>query len=112
MLSSFQIWPCRCVASWRRRALDKERIPLDCTIAVKSDGHIAFADVSTIQDGLTGDPKNLKTIRVSSHKKTTFVGSTIRWADVYLKLDPFDLAIMGGRSVDIGAGGLNLGDCS
>ena len=72
-------------------------------------GHAAFKGASNIQGGLTIDLHQLDSIEVSSNRKTTSVGSGARWEDVYAKLDPMKLAVIGGRNGDIGVGGLTLG---
>jgi len=81
----------------------------ECQFAVKSGGHAAFTGASNIQGGITIDLRNLNTIEVSLDNKTTYVGSGNRWSDVYMKLDPLGLAVIGGRNGDIGVGGLTLG---
>ena len=83
----------------------------NCSFAVKSGGHAAFAGASNIEGGITIDLRNLKTIRISPDRKTTYVGSGNRWSDVYAKLDALGIAVMGGRDGDIGVGGLILGGC-
>lgn len=80
-----------------------------CPFSVKSGGHAAFAGASNIQDGVTIDLNLLKTLKVSSDKKTTQVGPGNRWGDVYGALDSLKLAVIGGRVADIGVGGLTLG---
>lgn len=39
----------------------------------------------------------------------TKVGAGNRWLDVYSKLDPMGLSVVGGRVAEIGVGGLTLG---
>lgn len=80
-----------------------------CQFAVKSGGHAAFPGASNIQGGITIDLTNLNSIKVSSDRKVTSVGTGNRWEDVYSKLDPMKLAVIGGRNGDIGTGGLTLG---
>ena len=72
-------------------------------------GHAAFKGGSNIEGGLTVDLKNLNTIKVAPGRKTTHVGTGNRWEDVYSKLDPMKLAVIGGRNGDLGVGGLTLG---
>jgi FAD/FMN-containing dehydrogenase len=80
-----------------------------CKFAVKSGGHAAFAGASNIDDGVTIDLINLDQITVSADKKQTSVGPGNRWQDVYDKLTPMGLTVIGGRVSAIGAGGLTLG---
>ncbi|KAL8724989.1 MAG: hypothetical protein Q9166_007638 [cf. Caloplaca sp. 2 TL-2023] len=82
---------------------------LTCPFAVKSGGHAAFAGASNIQGGVTIDLNNLKQVEVSSDNTVTKVGAGNRWLDVYSKLDPKGLSVVGGRVSDIGVGGLTLG---
>lgn len=80
-----------------------------CQFAVKSGGHASFVGGSNIQDGITIDLRDLNSIEVSEDRTTTLVGTGNRWEDVYAKLDPMKLAVVGGRNGDIGVGGLTLG---
>jgi len=80
-----------------------------CPFAVKSGGHASFRGASNIQDGITVDLEHLNSIDVSDDKTITHVGAGARWEDVYAKLDPLGLAVIGGRNGDIGVGGLTLG---
>lgn len=82
---------------------------LRCPFAVKSGGHAAFAGASNIQGGVTIDLNNLDHVKVSKDKTLTQVGAGNRWLDVYTKLDPQQLSVVGGRVADIGVGGLTLG---
>ncbi|KAL8708934.1 MAG: hypothetical protein Q9220_006266 [cf. Caloplaca sp. 1 TL-2023] len=82
---------------------------LKCPFAVKSGGHAAFAGASNIQGGITIDFTSLNKVEVSNDKTLTQVGAGNRWLDVYSKLDPMGLSVVGGRVADIGVGGLTLG---
>ncbi|KAL8950598.1 MAG: hypothetical protein Q9222_003378 [Ikaeria aurantiellina] len=82
---------------------------LKCPFAVKSGGHAAFAGASNIQGGITIDFNSLNQVEVSKDKTLTKVGAGNRWLDVYTKLDPMGLSVVGGRVADIGVGGLTLG---
>ncbi|KAL8646753.1 MAG: hypothetical protein Q9226_006730, partial [Calogaya cf. arnoldii] len=80
-----------------------------CPFAVKSGGHAAFAGASNIQDGVTIDLNKLRQVEVSKDRTVTKVGAGNRWLDVYSKLDPMGLSVVGGRVADIRVGGLTLG---
>jgi FAD/FMN-containing dehydrogenase len=80
-----------------------------CQFAVKSGGHAAFTGASNINGGLTIDLMKLKEIRVSEDKTQTSVGPGNTWFDVYSKLEPMGLSVIGGRVSGIGVGGLTLG---
>ncbi|OAQ70616.1 FAD binding domain-containing protein [Pochonia chlamydosporia 170] len=80
-----------------------------CKFAVKSGGHAAFAGASNIEGGVTLDLRKLNQIVVSADKKQTAVGAGNVWYDVYTKLQPMGLTVIGGRVSAIGVGGLTLG---
>ncbi|CAO1601842.1 hypothetical protein XANCAGTX0491_005478 [Xanthoria calcicola] len=80
-----------------------------CPFAVKSGGHAAFAGASNIQGGITVDLSSLTQVEVSKDGTVTKVGAGNRWLDVYSKLDPIGLSVVGGRVADIGVGGFTLG---
>ena len=76
---------------------------------MKSGGHAAFAGASNIQGGVTIDLINLNQVTVSPDNHTTSVGPGNRWINVYEKLSPLGLTVIGGRVADVGVGGLILG---
>jgi len=80
-----------------------------CQFAVKSGGHAAFTGASNINGGITIDLVALNQVTVSSDQKQTSIGPGNRWVDVYSKLEPRNLSVIGGRVADIGVGGLTLG---
>lgn len=80
-----------------------------CQFAVKSGGHGMFAGASNIDQGVTIDLLNLNQLVVSNDKTEVSVGAGNRWYDVYTKLDPMGISVVGGRVADIGVGGLTLG---
>jgi len=82
---------------------------LQCEFAVKSGGHAAFVGASNIKDGVTIDMANLSEIVVSEDETVTSLGPGNRWVDVYTRLEPLNLSVVGGRTADIGVGGLLLG---
>jgi hypothetical protein len=80
-----------------------------CEFAVKSGGHAAFEGASNIQGGITIDLANLNEITLRSDQAQTAVGAGNTWYDVYTKLQPLGLTVIGGRVSAIGVGGLTLG---
>ena len=80
-----------------------------CEFAVKSGGHAAFAGASNADGGLTIDLIHMTDVTVSSDKTQTSVGAGSVWYDVYTKLQPMGLTVIGGRVSAIGVGGLTLG---
>ena len=82
----------------------------NCLFAVKSGGHSSFAGASNIgSDGVTIDLSKLTQLEVSNDRKQVSVGAGRLWSSVYLELDAKNLSVIGGRSGDIGVGGLTLG---
>ena len=81
----------------------------NCKFAVKSGGHAAFAGASNIDNGIAIDLAKLNQVAVSADKTQTSVGPGNVWYDVYSKLDPMGLSVIGGRVSAIGVGGLTLG---
>lgn len=80
-----------------------------CKFAVKSGGHAAFVGSSNIQDGVTVDLRNLNAVTLSADKQTASIGTGNTWYDVYSRLTPKGLSVIGGRVSAIGVGGLTLG---
>ncbi|KAJ6786099.1 hypothetical protein PWT90_05987 [Aphanocladium album] len=80
-----------------------------CKFAVKSGGHGAFSGASNIQDGVTIDLIHLTDVKLSEDKKVASVGAGNTWYNVYEKLTPQNLTVVGGRVSPIGVGGLTLG---
>lgn len=80
-----------------------------CKFAVKSGGHGAFSGASNIQDGVTVDLIHLTDVKLSEDRKVASVGAGNTWYNVYEKLTPQNLTVIGGRVSPIGVGGLTLG---
>lgn len=77
---------------------------------MKSGGHASFAGASNLQGGVTIDLVNHNQITVSADNQTTLVGPGNRWIEMYEKLSPLALTVIGRRTADVGIGGLILGD--
>ena len=60
-------------------------------------------------NGITIDLSALDQVLVSKDNNTVSIGGGSRWGDVYTKLEPYGLAVCGGRVFDVGVGGLLLG---
>jgi hypothetical protein len=75
-----------------------------CPFAVKGGGHTSFPGASSIENGITVSLENMNEIRLSSNKKTAFIGPGNRWGAVYTKLGEQNLAVIGGRASDVGMG--------
>ncbi|KAH8816925.1 hypothetical protein F5884DRAFT_748400 [Xylogone sp. PMI_703] len=81
----------------------------ECQFSVKSGGHAAFTGGSNINGGVTIDLVNMNEVSVNAARNVTSLGPGNRWFDVYSKLEPMGLSVVGGRVADIGVGGLTLG---
>ncbi|KAL9623511.1 MAG: hypothetical protein Q9160_002192 [Pyrenula sp. 1 TL-2023] len=75
-----------------------------CQFAVKGGGHATFQGASNIEDGITIDFGQMKTLSVSADQKVTQVGPGNTWVDVYSYLTPQGLIVIGGRVAAIGMG--------
>lgn len=82
--------------TWRNRDLLKDR-------------HTPHAGSANIDGGVTIDLQSLNQVTVSSDQKFVGLGPGNRWGNVYSKLDPLGLAMVGGRVSAVGVGGLMTG---
>lgn len=82
---------------------------LGTPFTVKSGGHTAFPGGSSIREGITIDLSSLNVITVSHDRSSVSIGSGLRWINVSEALDPLGLAVVGGRSANVGVSGLILG---
>jgi FAD/FMN-containing dehydrogenase len=81
-----------------------------CHFAVKSGGHAMSAGASNANQGVTIDLRYLNHIELADDHLTASVGAGARWGEVYRRLEPLNLTVVGGRDSQIGAGGFVLGD--
>lgn len=51
----------------------------------------------------------MNAVTVNQAKTVVSVGAGALWGDVYSKMDPMGLAVIGGRAISIGVGGLLTG---
>ncbi|KAJ3952742.1 hypothetical protein N0V92_010804 [Colletotrichum tropicale] len=78
--------------------------------ALRSGGHMPVVSYNSIgSSGVLLSTANLTTLAVSDDKATISVGAGHRWRDVYSYLQPFGLAVVGGRIGGVGVSGLLLG---
>lgn len=82
---------------------------MECPFAIRSGGHTPWAGAATIENGITISLAALNQVVVSSDNKVTSIGPGARWFDVYSKLDPLGLTVVGGRAATVGVGGLVTG---
>ena len=77
--------------------------------AICSGGHGCFAGSANISDGITIDLQGLNSIEIDEDSLQVSIGTGASWGEVYRTLDPFALAVPGGRHSQVGVGGLTLG---
>lgn len=68
-----------------------------------------FRGASNAPGGITIDLRDLNLVEISDDRQTTGVGPGNRWDDVYGKLEPLNLTVVGGRNDQVGVGGFTLG---
>ncbi|KAH9054222.1 FAD-binding domain-containing protein [Lactarius vividus] len=82
----------------------KSRTPF----GVKSGGHtgnLGFSSTRGVQISLA----RFNTFNVDTQAQTVELGPSLTWGDVYERLDPYGVTVIGGRFPGIGVGGLILG---
>ena len=83
---------------------------LDCPFAIRSGGHNPNHGWASIDDrGVLIDLARLSTIEISRDLKTVKIGPGLRWLEVYKAFDGTGVKVLGGRTPDVGVGGLILG---
>ena len=82
---------------------------LGSKFATRSGGHQQNPNFSSIDDGVLIDMSRLNSTNLSQDRKTVTLGTGNRWGEVYSGLEEYGLAAVGGRSGDVGVGGLILG---
>ncbi|KAI1274046.1 hypothetical protein F5Y07DRAFT_374824 [Xylaria sp. FL0933] len=79
----------------------------DQVFAVRSGGHMNWADSNNIDSGLTID--RLNNIRYDAASVTAYIGPGAKWKDVYEELEKHGRVVAGGRETGVGVGGFLLG---
>lgn len=82
--------------------------PIAGFFAVRSGGANPAIGASTIQDGVVIDLSLFRDVTTSIDSSTVTVGTGAKWIDVYKVLDEKGLVVVGGRSAEVGVGGLSL----
>ncbi|KAJ1323168.1 prosolanapyrone-II oxidase [Microdochium nivale] len=80
-----------------------------CNWAVRSGGHMTWANSSNIRDGVTIDLGLINRVEYSDLTKTASIGAGALWRDVYAALEPHGLTAPGGRTSTVGVAGFLLG---
>lgn len=76
-----------------------------CPFGIKSGGHGRCEGESSISAGVLIDLKYLNRVGLSEDKTSCRVGPGNTWANVYGKLNPQGLTVIGGRASTVGVGG-------
>ncbi len=77
-------------------------------IAVRSGGH-SVAGMSTVDDGLVVDVREMKWIEIDSARRTAKVGAGVTWGEFDAAAQEHGLATTGGRVSTTGVAGFTLG---
>ncbi|KAI4600337.1 hypothetical protein KJ359_000691 [Pestalotiopsis sp. 9143b] len=81
----------------------------DCHFAIRSGGHIAWG-ASNIDDGICIDlGVSLKSVEIKKDEGIVSIQPGARWREVYGAIAPHGIAVAGGRTAGVGAGGLLTG---
>lgn len=81
----------------------------DVKFAVRGGGHTLWTGAANIDDGITVDMRSLNGLDLSKDHKIARLGGGAVFSDIYPKLVPYNLTVMGGRVPGIGAGGFVTG---
>ena len=79
------------------------------TLSIRSGGHAPLPGAANNDDGVTIDLRSLASVNVITGQSTASVGSGAIWSDVYNKIVPLNLTVLGARVADLGVGGLITG---
>ena len=75
---------------------------------MKSGGHATnpgFSSTHGVQISLT----RFNTVKVNTKAQTVEIGPGLTWDDIYQRLDPYGVTVIGGRVPGVGVGGFILG---
>ncbi|KAK5989784.1 FAD-dependent monooxygenase sdcF [Cladobotryum mycophilum] len=77
--------------------------------AVRGGGHTLWTGAANVDNGITVDMRAMKDVTLSNDKKIARLGPGGIFSDIYPKLVPQNLTVMGGRVPGIGVGGFVTG---
>ncbi|KAB8229390.1 FAD-binding oxidoreductase [Aspergillus alliaceus] len=80
-----------------------------CPFAAKGGGHVPFRGASNSPGGITISFANMNDVSLSEDRSVASIGPGNVWGRVYGILEPYGLAVIGGRETSIGVGGLVTG---
>ncbi|KAI9375463.1 hypothetical protein BJX61DRAFT_128360 [Aspergillus egyptiacus] len=80
----------------------------NAVFAVRGGGHMGIRGSNNIDNGVLIVMSNLDTLELNEDQSILSVGPAYRWIDVYEYLQPYGLAVAGGRLGPVGVPGLLL----
>ncbi|KAJ5794335.1 hypothetical protein N7457_000934 [Penicillium paradoxum] len=80
-----------------------------CHFAARSGGHAAFTGASSAPGGISIWFKDMNAVTLNADKSVASIGPGNNWLSTYSALEPYGLAVVGGRASSIGIGGFVLG---
>jgi len=83
--------------------------PEPLRLAIRGGGHSTLVGSSNIEGGITLDMRGMNNISFRENGEIVEVGAGAVWGDVYAKLDPLGLSVVGGHGYDVGVAGFTLG---
>lgn len=86
-------------------------ISTNTTFAIKSGGHSSVIGSSNTNatGAVTIDLSDLHEIEISRSENSVWLGTGLRWREVYHALHEHNLSVAGARDADVGVGGYLLG---
>ena len=78
-------------------------------LSIRSGGHAPLPGAANNNGGVTIDMRGLANVKVSPGRNMVSVGAGAIWSDVYDRLVPMNLTVLGARVADLGVGGLLTG---
>ncbi len=88
---------------------NKDKYGSPVPFAIRSGGHTVWSGAANIDGGITIDLRLMNQTILSRDRKIVSLGPGAIWSDVYPKLIPYNLTVMGGRVAGIGVGGFLTG---
>lgn len=77
--------------------------------AIRSGGHSPSPLAANINNGVLIDMSMFNRVDYDAASNVARIGAGMKWGDVYKRLDPYNVTVVGGRVLDVGVGGLILG---
>ncbi|KAH0433394.1 FAD binding domain protein [Colletotrichum camelliae] len=82
--------------------------PVNGSFAVRGGGHTAISGANSIDGDVLIAFSNMTLLELSAQHSHVQLGPGLRWGEVYNALEPYDLAVAGGRVAPVGVPGLLL----